>query len=168
MGRAAGRNARLPFRRAVLIGLTFVSLGSFSLNLFTHSNRIFAAEPTRAVRSAQQTDTLQLAELQGAFENVAKDVAPCVVAISASVNAIDADDVVRSDDMSAQKLTSMLDHVTRTVGTGFFIDANGYVVTNEHVVADAEQLWVTTDNRQVFPAVVVGSDPRADIAVLKI
>jgi serine protease Do len=62
----------------------------------------------------------------------------------------------------------MLDRVTRTVGTGFFVDADGYIVTNEHVVGDAEQLWITTDDRKVYPAVVVGSDPRADLAVLKI
>ena len=91
-----------------------------------------------------------------------------MVAISASVTAVDADDAVRSDDMSTQKLSSILDHVTRTVGTGFFVDANGYIVTNEHVIGDAEQIWITTDDHHVFPAVVVGSDPRGDLAVLKI
>lgn len=163
-----GRPERLPLRRAVLIGLTFLSLGSFCLNLLTPSNLTFAAEPTRGVRATQSTDTLQLAELQDAFENVAKQVAPSVVAISASVSAVDADDAVRADDMSAQKLSGILDHVTRTVGTGFFVDADGFILTNEHVVGDAEQLWVTTDDRKVFPAIVVGSDPRADLAVLKI
>ena len=75
---------------------------------------------------------------------------------------------MRSDDLNPQKLTTILDRVTRTVGTGFFIDADGYILTNEHVVGDAEQLWVTTDDRKVYPAIVVGSDPRADLAVLKI
>ena len=162
-----GRPGRLPFRRAVLIGLTFFSLGSFSLN-FIKPNGTYAAEPSINVRSEQQTDTLQLADLQSAFENVAKKAAPSVVAISASVTAVDADDAVRSDDMSTQKLSSILDHVTRTVGTGFFVDANGYIVTNEHVIGDAEQIWITTDDHHVFPAVVVGSDPRGDLAVLKI
>src|SRR4051812_49141358 len=162
-----GRPGRLPVRRAVLIGLTCLSLGSFCLNLLRPS-RAFAAEPSRTVRSAQQTDTLQLAELQTAFESVGREMAPCVVAISASVSAVDADDAVRSDDLSTQKLTNILDHVTRTVGTGFFIDANGYIVTNEHVVGDAEQIWITTDDKKVYPAVVVGSDPHADLAVLKV
>ncbi|HEX3355450.1 MAG TPA: trypsin-like peptidase domain-containing protein [Tepidisphaeraceae bacterium] len=159
---------RLPSRRAVLIGLALVSLGSFSLNLLTPISRTFAAEPTRAVRSTQPTDTLQLADLQNAFESVARDAAPSVVAISAAVSTIDADDVVRSDDLNPQKLSTMLDRVTRTVGTGFFVDSSGYIVTNEHVIADAQQLWVTTDDRKIYPAIVVGSDPRADLAVLKI
>src|SRR4051812_41502597 len=157
-----GRPGRLPVRRAVLIGLTCLSLGSFCLNLIKPS-RILAAEPTRSVRSAQETDTLQLAELQTAFESVARDMAPSVVAISASVSAVDADEAVRSEDLSTQKLTNILDHVTRTVGTGFFIDSDGYIVTNEHVVGDAEQLWITTDDKRVFPAVIVGSDPHADL-----
>ena len=163
-----GLSGRLPFRRAVLIGLTFVSLLSVSLDLVLPASRTFAAEPVRQVRPAQQTDTLELADLQNAFESVAKDVAPSVVAISASVSAVDADDAVRSEDLSAQKLSNMLDRVTRTVGTGFFVDADGYVLTNEHVIGDAEQLWVTTDDKRIFPAIVVGSDPRADLAVLKV
>src|SRR5438067_891356 len=93
-GTKMGRPGRLPLRRAVLIGLTFLSLGSFCLNLLKPT-RTFAAEPTRGVHATQQTDTLQLAELQTAFESVAKEVAPCVVAISASVSAVDADDAVR-------------------------------------------------------------------------
>ena len=54
------------------------------------------------------------------------------------------------------------------VGTGFFIDADGYILTNEHVIGDSQALWVTTDDRTVYPAIVVGSDPRTDLAVLKI
>jgi serine protease Do len=151
----------------LLIGLTLLSLGSFGLNLIKPAHT-FAAEPANPVRCEQQTDTLQLTDLQSSFESVAKKVAPSVVAISASVNAVDADDAVRSGDMSAQKLTTMLDHVTRTVGTGFFVDPDGYIVTNEHVIGDAQQIWVTTDSHQVYPAVVVGSDPRGDLAILKI
>jgi serine protease Do len=151
-----------------MVGLTAVSLISFSLNIVLQSPRTFAAEPARAVRAEQQTDTMELSGLQDAFERVAKQAAPCVVAISASINAVDADDVVRSEDMNTQRLTRILDRVTRTVGTGFIIDAGGYIVTNEHVVADAEQIWITTDDRKIYPAIVVGTDPRADLAVLKV
>jgi serine protease Do len=41
-------------------------------------------------------------------------------------------------------------------------------VTNDHVIANTENIWVTTDDHHVYPAVVVGSDPRCDLAVLKI
>ena len=95
-------------------------------------------------------------------------MAPSVVAISAAVAPVDADDALRSEDLNAQKLDAILTHVTRTVGTGFVIDAGGFILTNEHVVGDAKQIWVTTDDQKVYPAIVVGSDPRSDLAVLKI
>src|SRR5687768_14979353 len=70
--------------------------------------------------------------------------------------------------MNTEKLERVLARGTRMVGTGMVIDPDGYILTNEHVVGEAEQLWVTTDDRKVYPAMVIGSDPRADLAVLKI
>jgi serine protease Do len=114
------------------------------------------------------TTTVKLADLQDQFQTVATRVAATVVAISASVNAFDSDDALKSDSLNGDKLDAILSRTTRTVGTGFIIDSAGYIVTNEHVIGDAQQLWVTTDDRKVYPAMVVGSDPRADLAVLKI
>src|SRR5687768_16522572 len=70
--------------------------------------------------------------------------------------------------MNTEKLERVLARGTRMVGTGMVIDPDGYILTNEHVVGEAEQLWVTTDDKKVYPAMVIGSDPRADLAVLKI
>ncbi|HEY4043713.1 MAG TPA: DegQ family serine endoprotease [Rhodopila sp.] len=53
-------------------------------------------------------------------------------------------------------------------GSGFIIDANGTIVTNNHVVKGAKTLSVTLDDGTVLPAKVVGTDPRTDIAVLKV
>jgi serine protease Do len=113
-------------------------------------------------------ETLQLTSLQSQFQRVADSVAPSVVAISAAISPLDSDDAVRTDELNAQKLDAMLERVTRTVGTGFVIDSEGFILTNEHVIGDAQQLWVTTDDHKVYPAIVVGSDPRSDLAVLKI
>ena len=54
------------------------------------------------------------------------------------------------------------------MGTGFIVDSDGYIVTNDHVVSSNDNIWVTTDDHHVYPAIVVGSDPRSDVAVLKI
>jgi serine protease Do len=53
-------------------------------------------------------------------------------------------------------------------GSGFLIDSGGYVVTNHHVVADAERLKVTLEGGEAFDAKLIGSDPRTDLALLKI
>ena len=53
-------------------------------------------------------------------------------------------------------------------GSGFVLDREGHVLTNFHVIDGAQQIEVTLDNEQTFPAQVVGSDPRFDLAVLKI
>jgi S1-C subfamily serine protease len=53
-------------------------------------------------------------------------------------------------------------------GSGFVLDREGHVLTNFHVIEGAQQIEVTLDNEQTFPAEVVGSDPRFDLAVLKI
>ncbi|CAH2601960.1 putative periplasmic serine endoprotease DegP-like [Rhodovastum atsumiense] len=53
-------------------------------------------------------------------------------------------------------------------GSGFIIDAEGTVVTNNHVVAQARSVSVTLDDGTELPAKVLGRDPRTDLAVLKI
>lgn len=53
-------------------------------------------------------------------------------------------------------------------GSGFFISADGYLVTNYHVIKDAKQISVILHDGREFTATVVGSDPRTDLAVLKI
>ena len=53
-------------------------------------------------------------------------------------------------------------------GSGFVWDETGHIVTNFHVIAGAQHLTVTLHDQRTFPASVVGSEPRKDIAVVKI
>ncbi len=60
-------------------------------------------------------------------------------------------------------------HGERTgAGTGFIIDAAGYVITNEHVVRDADEVNVRLADDRDFSASVVGRDPKLDLALLKL
>ncbi len=54
------------------------------------------------------------------------------------------------------------------LGSGFIIQKNGYVVTNNHVVDQAKEISVTLSDGKKYAAHVVGSDPQADLAILKI
>lgn len=53
-------------------------------------------------------------------------------------------------------------------GSGVIIASDGYIVTNNHVVQDAERVTVTLNNKKELPAVVIGTDPATDLAVIKI
>ena len=54
------------------------------------------------------------------------------------------------------------------VGSGFIISGDGYVVTNNHVVSKAKTVQVTLDDNRTLDAKVIGTDPKTDIALLKI
>ena len=53
-------------------------------------------------------------------------------------------------------------------GSGFFITADGYAVTNNHVVDKAQTVEITTDDGKTYSAKVIGSDPRTDLALIKV
>ena len=55
-----------------------------------------------------------------------------------------------------------------SLGSGFIIDKEGYVVTNNHVIENADQIKVKLDDETEFDAEVVGRDPNTDLALLKI
>jgi serine protease Do len=53
-------------------------------------------------------------------------------------------------------------------GSGFFISADGYAVTNNHVVEKASTVEVATDDGKTYTAKVIGTDPRTDLALIKV
>lgn len=55
-----------------------------------------------------------------------------------------------------------------SLGSGFIIDSSGYIVTNNHVIDDATDIEVTTTDGKEYPAKLIGTDPKTDLAVLKI
>lgn len=56
----------------------------------------------------------------------------------------------------------------RSLGSGFIIDRKGYIVTNNHVVENADQIKVKLTNEKEFDAKIVGRDPKTDLALIKI
>ncbi|WP_284078520.1 DegQ family serine endoprotease [Herbaspirillum aquaticum] len=60
------------------------------------------------------------------------------------------------------------EEVPRGVGSGFIISADGFIMTNAHVVDGASEVYVTLTDKREFKAKIVGSDTRTDVAVLKI
>lgn len=107
-------------------------------------------------------------DLGNAFAAVAEHVRPAVVFIRSE----------RRERATAQRLPRGFEEffrqpqqrprLERGTGSGFVVSPNGMILTNNHVVADADRVIVQLFDKREFQAKVVGSDPATDIAVLKI
>lgn len=62
----------------------------------------------------------------------------------------------------------MIPRETNSLGSGFIISSDGYVLTNHHVVKDADEIVVKLHDRRELEAKLIGSDARTDVALLKI
>ena len=60
------------------------------------------------------------------------------------------------------------EHDVQSLGSGFIISDDGYVITNNHVIQEADEIIVRLSDRREFPAELVGTDERSDISLLKI
>ena len=60
------------------------------------------------------------------------------------------------------------EEIPRGVGSGFIISADGYVMTNAHVVDGADEVYVTLTDKREFKAKIIGADARTDVALVKI
>lgn len=146
-----------------------------------------AQTPADAAASVSSTPEAPLVSGLPDFTRLVERVAPAVVSIESTIGARQARGQQMPDDAqipeifrrffgpgfempggpggpgrggSAPRGTSM--------GTGFIISADGYLLTNHHVVDGAEEVKVRLSDRREFTAKVVGSDAESDVAVLKI
>ena len=60
------------------------------------------------------------------------------------------------------------DRESSSLGSGFIISEDGYIVTNDHVIDDADEITITLNDQRQFSAEIIGSDPRSDLALIKI
>lgn len=60
------------------------------------------------------------------------------------------------------------EHKTTNLGSGVIVDEAGYIVTNNHVIKDADEITVKLSGKKEFKGKVIGTDPKTDIAVIKI
>ncbi len=76
--------------------------------------------------------------------------------------------VPRGQSPRRRNLPTPGQEIQRGIGSGFVVSADGYVLTNAHVVDGADEVYVTLTDKREFKAKVLGADARADVAVLKI
>lgn len=146
----------------VLAGLV-VGLGlSAGLNL---------QKPSTAARAelASASVSASASSLESPFVSVVEKTLPAVVFIN--VQKKSGSDGDPSDDFMRRWLGDVgprRPQRTPSSGSGFIIDDKGHILTNNHVVRDADDISVTLNDKRTFKAKVVGTDPSTDVAVIQI
>lgn len=109
------------------------------------------------------------------FVGLVEKVGPAVVSITNKLTAQAGQEEVGQQNGAPQlpfPFSQMFPHpqvrAVEARGSGFIINPNGTIVTNNHVVKGEKSLTVTLNNGKTYPATVVGRDPRTDIAVIRI
>ena len=123
----------------------------------------------REDRSLYQTDITEVTADYPGLPEAAPDLRPAARLATAAVVHINAE-VTGRDRATVKALFGREENTGRLggQGSGVVYTADGYLVTNYHVVRAADRITVTTSARRRYPARVIGVEPSADLAVLKI
>jgi serine protease Do len=164
---------RLQLYAAVFIafasGLVFAS--GFDLTKISWAQQ--KPTPTSPAPKPTAAEVKSLEEVGQAFEAIAEHVTPAVVSIEAEQLE------VRRSQTPRRNVPPGMEEFFRQFdvpdqqprggsGSGFIVTKDGYILTNNHVVANADRVTVTLLDNRRFVAKVVGRDPTTDVAVLKV
>lgn len=173
---------RKPIILAAAVLLATSALGLMVGNMVPHA----AAETA----TTQHTIDTPYGPAPLTFADIVRKVTPAVVSINVKSDAkvAENDESPESDqipgmpdlpednplyDFFKQFRKNMPQHEAKphpmlAQGSGFFISPDGFIVTNNHVVEDAEGITVTLENGDKYPAKLIGTDPRTDVALIKV
>ena len=156
---------------AALLG-AILALGGFYLLQPSVADQ---ATPSEAFTYAQQTNNINqpvgTVNVPFDFKEAARRATPAVVHISASSGMADRDARNQRGRNPLEEFFGNPNGGSRPQagsGSGVIYTADGYIITNNHVVDFADQVEVTTYDNRTYKAKVIGTDPTTDIAVLKI
>jgi serine protease Do len=148
------------------IGLAILIVGGGTA--FHQVEQARSTDPSDSVPK-QAISLDEMVSLEEIFTHLADEVGPSVVAIRVtrrlSPEHWRADSPHESGDVSINQAP---DHPVSSAGSGIVLRADGRILTNEHVIADADGITVILDDGSRYPASLVASDVRSDLAVLKI
>jgi serine protease Do len=166
---------RTRFGAAVAAAFVGGVLVASSLD-FTHFSYAQGTAVTATAAKPVVAPAHPIADVGNAFVAIAEHATPAVVAIQTVRDPRESDNA--SPRMRGRVPPGLEDFFNQfgpqrpvpqeASGSGFIVTPDGYILTNNHVVADADRVTVTLTDERVFKAKVVGRDPTTDVAVVKI
>ncbi|MBZ5513534.1 MAG: trypsin-like peptidase domain-containing protein, partial [Acidobacteriia bacterium] len=164
--------------RENLFGLSLTLIGVLCLALAGVVYLGQHGSPRFALADGQGLDGPDFQELERqnhAYEKIAETVTPAIVNIRTTQVIKVQQSPFFTDPFFRQFFGDMFgqfgiprEQREHALGSGVIVSADGYIVTNNHVIAKATEIEVMLSDRRVFKAKVVGADPRSDIAVIKV
>jgi serine protease Do len=165
------------FFRENFLGLSLTLVGVLCLvlaSMMYMGHHTFANIVLADGQALDGPDIDQLVQLNKAYERIAKAVTPSVVYISTTQVLTVQQSPFFADPFFRRFFGNMPGfgipqrQVLHALGSGVIVSPDGYIVTNNHVIAHATDIEVTLSDKRNFKAKVVGADKPSDIAVLKI
>ncbi|MBV8092150.1 MAG: DegQ family serine endoprotease [Acetobacteraceae bacterium] len=154
-----GQLRRTAFAAVLLAG---TALGGYAVG-----HGAFAENPGANAAPVNPPGATELQHPLPDFSNLVAQVKPAVVSITTKMNVSAASDEGPVPFPFSQMFPGRARQVEAR-GSGFIINPDGTIVTNNHVVQNAKSVQVVLDDGTELPAKVMGRDPRTDIAVLKV
>ncbi len=124
----------------------------------------------RPVVEVRHSETHSTAPAMGpvSYADAVANAAPAVVNIYTRKTVTERVSPFFDDPFLGRLFGEPRQHTQSSLGSGVIIDAKGYILTNNHVIADADAIEVLVRGGRIFSATIVGSDPETDLAVLHI
>jgi S1-C subfamily serine protease len=145
-------------KKYILVLVILIAVG-LSIGVWALS-RSPTSSPTQSDNSTQHTDSDWTFPLESEPATPLPDFPPVIAEVMPSVVSVTTEIVV--SDFFGRQSTEYV------AGSGILIDDNGHIVTNNHVVEDAQSIYVELADGRIFPANTVGTDSLSDLAVIKI
>jgi serine protease Do len=161
----AGRTGLLWIAAAIILALTIGTIAIFQAAL-RGRQRTSVPQLPQPTAAASTGSAPSPAELSNSFRAVAKTVRPAVV----SINVYDAGRRSSSiwDFFGFEPPPQSGPRQPSGSGSGFIVTPDGYVLTNNHVIRNADQIEVILADNRKMRARIIGTDPESDLAVIKI
>jgi S1-C subfamily serine protease len=163
-------------RLASIIPLFVLTLSFASCTEQTASTPVVASAPETQFEEIEPMGEIPARELlitEKAFIRVAKQVTPAVVNIS-TVHFVRHPDSSQDRGLFQDFLGELFQNPPRrefrqrSLGSGFIISRDGYIITNNHVISEADKITIKLSDRREFIGTIVGKDPKTDLAIIKI